>query len=81
MRRSSNSKYTHQIGQVLQNKSLHCILLTVLINEQSQILSVVGADIEQQSWTLVRPEAQGDVLSSQGHVTVDGGWQSAAVPD
>lgn len=83
MKRSSNSILnTHQRNpQLLQNKSLDCLLLTVLIDEQSQILSVVGADIEQQSRTLARPETQGDVLSSQGHVTVDGGRQSTAVPD
>lgn len=53
----------------------------MLVDEQGQVLSVVGADVEQQSRTLVRPEAQGDVLSSQRHVRVDGGRQRAAVPD
>lgn len=52
----------------------------MLVNEQGQVLSVVGADVEQHSRTLVGPEAQGDVLSSQRHVGVDGGRQSAAVP-
>lgn len=64
-------------GCLLQNKSL----LTVLVDEQGQVLSVVGADVEQHSRTLVRPEAQGDVLSSQRHVGVDGGRHGAAVPD
>lgn len=52
----------------------------MLVDEQGQVLSVVGADVEQHGRTLVRPEAQGDVLSSQRHVRVDGGRQSAAVP-
>lgn len=53
----------------------------MLVDEQGQVLSVVGADIQQQSWTLVRPEAQGHVLSSQGRVRVDGGRESAAVSE
>lgn len=52
----------------------------MLVDEHSQVFSVVGADVEQQSWTLVRPEAQRDVLCSQRHLRVDGGRQSAAVP-
>ena len=52
----------------------------MLVDEQGQILSVEGADVEQHSWTLVRPEAQGDVLSSQRHVRVDGRRRGAAVP-
>lgn len=52
----------------------------MLVDEQGQVLSVVGADVEQQSRTLVRPEAQRDVLSSQSRVRVDGGRQRAAVP-
>lgn len=55
-------------------------MLTMLVQQQSQVLSVVGADKEQQSGTLAGPEAQGDVFCSQGHVRVDGGGQSAAAP-
>ena len=51
----------------------------MLVDEQGQVLSVVGADVEQQSRTLGRPEAQGDLLPSQSPVRVDGGGQSAAV--
>ena len=53
----------------------------MLVDEQGQVLSVVGADVEQQRRTLVGPEAQGDVLPPRRHVGVDGGRQSAAVPD
>lgn len=52
----------------------------MLAEQQSQVLSVVGADEEQQSGTLAGPEAQGDVFCSQGHVRVDGGGQGAAAP-
>ena len=52
----------------------------MLVDEQGQVLSVVRADVEQHGRTLVGPEAQGDVLSSQRRVRVDGGRQSAAVP-
>lgn len=52
----------------------------MLVDEQNQELPVVRADVEQQSRALARPEAQGDVLSSQGHVGVDGGRQGAGVP-
>lgn len=48
-------------------------VLTVLVEQQSQVLSVVGADVEEESWTLVSPEAQRDVFCSQGHVRVEGG--------
>lgn len=46
--------------------------LTVVINEQGQILPEVRVDVEQQSRTLAGPEAQGDVFSSQCHIRVDG---------
>ena len=71
--RYSNSSSTNKL---LQNKSL----LTVLVDEQGEVLSVVRADVEQHGRTLVGPEAEGDVLSSQRRVRVDGGRQSAAVP-
>ena len=68
--------FIRRTNKLLQNKSL----LTVLVDEQGQVLSVVRADVEQHGRTLVGPEAQGDVLSSQRRVRVDGGRQSAAVP-
>lgn len=52
----------------------------MFVDEQGQVLSVVGADVKQQSRTLCRPEAQGDVFCSQRRVGVDGRRQSAAVP-
>lgn len=51
----------------------------MFVDEQSQVLSVVGADVKQQSRTLSRSEAQGDVFCSQRRVRVDGRRQSAAV--
>ena len=80
IRNSTLNLNTSQTNKLLHNKSLGRVLLTVLVDEQGQVFSVVGADVKQQSRTLVRPEAQGDVLSSQGHVRVDGGRQGAAVP-
>ncbi len=76
LKRKKNEITVDCLSKLLQNKSL----LTVLVDEQGQVLSVVRADVEQQSRTLVGPEAQGDVLSSQRRVRVDGGRQSAAVP-
>lgn len=67
----------YKIEELLQNKTL----LTVLVDEQGQGLSVVGADVEQHGWTLGGPEAQGDILSSQRRVGVDGGRHGAVVPD
>ena len=52
----------------------------MLVDEQGQVLSVVRGHVEQQSRTLIGPEAQRDVLSSQRHVGVDGGRPGAAVP-
>lgn len=52
----------------------------MLVDEKSQVLPVERADVEQQSRTLTGPEAQGDVLSSQSRIRVDGGGQGAAVP-
>lgn len=43
------------------------------VDKQDQVFPVERADIEQQSWTLTGPEAQGDVLSSQRHVGVHRG--------
>lgn len=54
--------------------------LTVLVEQQRQVLPVEGVDGEQQSRTLPRPEAQRDVLSSQRHVGVDEGRPAASVP-
>lgn len=45
----------------------------MFVEQQSQVLSVVRADVEKQSGTLAGPEAQGDIFCSQGHVRVDGG--------
>lgn len=50
----------------------------MLVEQQSEVLSVVRADEEEQSWTLAGPEAQGDVFCSQSHVGVNGGRQSTA---
>lgn len=57
------------------------VALTVFVDEQRQMLAVAGADVQQQSRALGRPEAQRDVLSSQGQVRVHGRGQSAAVSD
>lgn len=54
--------------------------LTVLVEQQDQVLPVEGVDGEEQSRALPRPEAQRDVLSSQRHVRVDEGSPGAAVP-
>lgn len=51
----------------------------MLVDEQDQVLSGLGADEEEQSWTLSRPEAQRNIFSSWRHVRGDGG-QAAAVP-
>lgn len=51
----------------------------MFVDEQSHVLSVIRADIEQQSRTLCRPETQRDVFSPQSRVGVDGGRPSAAV--
>lgn len=53
-------------------------MLTMLVEQQSQVLSAVGADVEEQSRTLAGPEAQGDIFCSQGQVRVDRGGQDAA---
>lgn len=50
----------------------------MLVEQQGQVLSAVGGDVEEQSWTLAGPEAQGDIFCSQGHVRVEGGGQDAA---
>ena len=52
----------------------------MLIEQQSQVLSVGGANIKKQSGTLAGPEAQGDVFCSQGHVREDGGRKGASAP-
>lgn len=49
--------------------------LTMSVEQQRQVLLVVGANVEEQSWTLAGSEAQGDIFCSQGHVRVDGGGQ------
>lgn len=38
------------------------------------------ADIDQQGWTLGRPEAQGHVVPSERGLRLDGGQAQAAVP-
>lgn len=53
----------------------------MFVDEHSKELSVVRADVEQQGWTLECSEAQRYVLSSQGHVSIDGGRNGAGVPD
>lgn len=53
-------------------------MLTMLVEQQNQVLSAVGADVEEQSRTLASPEAQGDIFCSQGQVRVDRGGQDAA---
>lgn len=50
------------------------------VDKQDQVFPVERVDIEQQSWTLSGPEAQGDVLSSQCHVGVHRGRWGTAVP-
>lgn len=50
-------------------------MLTVLVEQQNQVLPAVRAHVEEQSGTLAGPEAQGDVLCSQGRVR-----QGAAAP-
>lgn len=52
----------------------------MVVDEQCEVFPVERADVEQQSRTLEGPEAQGDVLSSQSHVGVDGRRLAAAVP-
>lgn len=52
---------------------------TVFIDEQDQVLSVERVDVEQQSWTLTGPEAQGDVFFSQCDTRADGWGHGAAV--
>lgn len=39
------------------------------VDKQDQVFPVERVDVEQKGWTLTGPEAQGDVLSSQRHVT------------
>lgn len=53
----------------------------MFVDEHSEELSVVRADVEQHGWTLERPEAQRHILSSKCHVSIDGGRNGTAVPD
>lgn len=55
-------------------------LLTVRVHEHGQELPVERAHVEEQGWTLERPEAQGHVLSSERDVRMDRGRRDAAVP-
>lgn len=50
----------------------------MLVEQQSQVLSAVGGDVQEQSWILAGLEAQGDIFCSQGYVRVGGGGQDAA---
>ncbi len=63
-----------------KGKQIYFKVLTMFIDEQGQVFLVERGDVEQQSWTLTGPEAQGDVFSFQRHIRVDGGRQSTAVP-
>lgn len=60
------------VGRTQKKKASYFSKLTIIINEQGQILPEVRVDIEQQSRTLAGPEAQGDVFSSQCHIRIDG---------
>lgn len=64
---------------VPKKKSKYFSKLTIIVNEQGQILPEVRVDVEQQSRTLAGPEAQGDVFSSQCHIRVDGEWWDTVV--
>lgn len=54
-------------------------VLTMFVEKQGQVFPEEGVDIEQQSRTLIGPETQGDVFSSQSHIRVDGGGRGTAV--
>lgn len=47
-------------------------VITILVEQERQVLSLVGANVEEQSRTLIGPEAQGDVFSSQCPIREDG---------
>lgn len=55
-------------------------MLTMFVDKQGQVLPVERVYIEQQRRTLVRPEAQGDIFTSQCHIRVDGRRRGTAVP-
>lgn len=46
-------------------------VLTMFIDEQGQVLSVVRVDVEQQSRTMAVAGVQGDLFSIQHHNRVD----------
>lgn len=47
-------------------------VITILVEQERQVLSLVGANVEEQSRTLVGPEAQEDIFSSQCPIREDG---------
>lgn len=52
-------------------------MITILVEQQNQVLPLEGAHVEEQSRTLVGPEAQGDIFVSQRHVRKGGGRMKA----
>lgn len=56
---------------------MNLTVITILVEQQRQVLPLVGAHIEEQSRTLVGPEAQGDIFCFQRHVREDGGRMKA----
>lgn len=48
------------------------------VEQQCQVLLVVGANVDEQSRTLAGSEAQRDIFCSQVHVRVFGGGQETA---
>ena len=52
----------------------------MLVDEQRQMLLVVGGDVEKKGGALPGPEAQGDVFSPQCDLAVDGRGQGTGVP-
>lgn len=71
---SEISKLKHKVNVGTAETTNESIFsqLTVIVYEYGQIFPEVRVGVEQQSWTLAGPEAQGDVFSSQCHVRVDG---------
>lgn len=60
-------------------KTFH-LSLTLLVEQQSQVLPVARADVKEQSRTLGAPETQRNVFSSQVQVGQKGGQMGAAAP-
>lgn len=54
-------------------------MLTWLAEQHSQVLSVEGADVQEESRTLAGPEPQGHVFCFEGYIGVGGGRDGAAV--